>query len=206
MALSDWAVNCDALARGEQIFLLQPAPAEAGSEKTRGGDGGLLPDHEEFWLWPLWEGQVGSDLTEPYRDRMRALSELRHEDRRPRIQYYVTLEYAERISSARRLLALDGEHTLNSGAVERRFRVRDDGSVWFLLLRVYEKPEAVVLRPASGQAPSEPGARLSGPRAPAWRELPRPIPTGGLEPVLSGRRFLREKARILQRTGSVRAV
>ena len=152
IALSLWAVTCDALARGEQIFLL--APGTAGEIRDLA--------HEEFWLLPDWERHDMQALTEPYQDRMRALADLRHADRRARLKYYATAEYVEAFSSARELRGLDGDHTLKARSVvdlfERRAGKRDaveaadagrgDG-VCLLVLRVHARPEAWVVDRAS---------------------------------------------------------
>lgn len=181
VALRTWAVHCDALARGEQLLLLQPAPAD--DEES---------PHGEFWLCPAWEDQAVRDLTDPYRDRLRALEELRHGDGRLRVKFYATVEYRERVRSTERLLAVDGEHTLNARAVEER--VADGPGVWLLVLRVYRRADALLLPEAA--ADGEAG----------WLRLPRTLETRGLDPVLPEERFFSEKARLLQRTGSVRAL
>jgi len=219
VALREWAVVCDALARGEQIFVLRddlplrdvedeapdrgPAAATdgdggpAGEERAAGGGpvGATPADradallHEEFWLWPEWEDQRAARLTDPYRDRKRSLDELRHRDGRVRLAYYATIEYVERITDPGRLLALDGEHALNARAVEQL----TDPTL--LVLRVWRRPEAALV----ARDEARPGA---GP----WVRLPDPVPTEEAEAVVADERFLSEKARILRRAGSVRAV
>lgn len=185
LALGTRAVDCDALARGEQVFLLRP---------QRGGTSFEL-QADEFWLHPVWDAHRAADLIDPYRDRARALEELRHGDGRVRIKHYGTAEYVEDVEEPHRLLRLDGEHTLNARAVEDLFRRPGGGSVTLLVVRTYERPEAAVL----------PRAARSSPQGP-WRELEAAVSTSGLEPVLDDDAFLTEKARILQSAGSVEAV
>lgn len=187
VGLREWAVHCDALARGEQIYLLRSMADTGGAQEDD-----RLP-HDEFWLYPVWEGQRPADLTGPYRDRMRALEELRHGDGRVRIKYFATVEYLERIESVDRLLSLDGDHTLTARAVEDRV-TREEG-VLFLLLRAYQRQEAAVLEQAAVERP-----------APGWARLGEPVATRGLEPVVPDEAFLAEKTRVLRRTGSIRAV
>lgn len=185
-ALSAWAVHCDALARGEQIFLLRPGAADDGpAVGTRA------------WLVPRWSGQRPRDLTDPYRGRLEKLDALRHRDGRVRLQYVVSLEYRHAFDDPAPLLRLDGDHTLNARAVEERFEAA--GSVSLLILRVHESPRALVLRPDDVGAP-----RSDGP-SPRWIPMRR-APAADTEPVLPDGAFVEEKARILQRTGSVRAL
>lgn len=189
-ALAEWAVTCDALARGEQVLLLRPDDLASGEADAAGP-----LRHAEFWLRPTWGDQRIADVTDPYRDRLRRLLELRRDDGRLRVRHYATVEYRERIADLDRLLALDVEHTLNSRAVEQRWAAAGGPGPWLLLLRIYERPVTVVLR-------EETGRRETGP----WVRLERPIATAGARPVLGDDRFLREKARLLQLAGSIEAV
>lgn len=182
-ALRVWAPTADALARGEQIFELLPdGPGEVAA----------LP-RSAFWILPTWEGHEPQMLTEPYRDRLRALEELRHEDGRLRLKYRASVEYADRLPGPEALRSVDGDHTLNFRAVERMFD-RSEG-VTLLVLRVHERHEAAVL--------GTEGLR-SGPTD--WATLPEAVPLGRLVPVLDDEAFLGRKARLLQRTGTMRAV
>ena len=185
-ALAVWAVTADALARGEQIFLLLP------------GAPGELPEleREAFWIHPAWEVGDPRHLTEPYQDRLRALRDLRHDDGRTRLKYFATAEYLDTLEVPEELRPLDGEHTLNFGAVRTLFEEAPDGRVGLLVLRVYERGEALM-------APADHVSRPDGGR---WVSLPEPVPLGEMEPVVPDDRFLSEKARLLQRTGMMRAV
>jgi hypothetical protein len=205
-ALSVWAVTCDALARGEQVFLLAPGGATEMSKL----------EHTEFWLLPDWEGQRTQALTEPYQDRLRALDDLRHQDDRARLKFFATVEYLEQVTSPHDLRALDGEHTLRSGAVRGLFggagsagAGESEAGVSLLVLRVHARPEAAVverrdLEPAGGG--SSTSGRLPGALARRWRRLPEPVSVADMDPVVRDERFLSLKAHILQRTGAIRAV
>lgn len=211
-ALSVWAVTCDALARGEQVFLLAPGGATEMSEL----------EHTEFWLLPDWEGQRAQALTEPYQDRLRALDDLRHQDDRARLKFFATVEYLERVTSPHDLRGLDGEHTLRSGAVRGLFGGaaspaggEGEGGVSLLVLRVHARPEAAVVERgdlerdggrADGGGGSSAAGGLPGPLARRWRRLPGPVSVADMDPVVRDERFLSLKAHLLQRTGAIRAV
>jgi hypothetical protein len=229
VALSLWAVTCDALARGEQIFLL--APGEIGEIRDL--------EHEEFWLLPDWQRHDMQALTEPYQDRMRALEDLRHRDDRARLKYYATVEYVDAFTSHHDLRGLDGDHTLKSSSVVDLFGQSrtgggpggQEGALSLVVLRVWARPEASVV----GRNDLEPGDRAvdlvgreitpSGPGADGaddgltavadglprrldrrWVRLPEPVSTVEMDPVVDDERFVTLKARLLQRTGAIRAV
>ena len=183
-ALEVWAPTADALARGEQIFELLPGAGNDLRELR----------HEEFWIVPAWEGDERR-LTEPYQDRLRALLDLRHDDGRTRLGYCATAEYLQSLQGPEDLRALDGDHTLSSSGVRALFDEAPDGRVSLMVLRVRERAEAVVL-PAG--AVEEAGGR--------WCTLSEPLPLGEAGPVVPRDRFLSRKARLLQRTGMLRAV
>lgn len=223
VALSVWAVTCDALARGEQIFLL--APGEIGEIRDL--------DHEEFWLLPDWERHDMQALTEPYQDRMRALEDLRHRDDRARLKYYATVEYVDAFTSHHDLRGLDGDHTLTSSSVVDLFEQSragrgaggPEGALSLVVLRVWARPEAsVVAREDLGTASSPADRAADGGDASGgdgltavsdglprrldrrWVQLPEPVPTAEMDPVVDDERFVTLKARLLQRTGAIRAV
>lgn len=183
-ALRVWAPTADALARGEQIFCLLPGV----------GDDLRALQREEFWLLPGWEGEARR-LTEPYQDRLRAMEDLRREDGRARLGYYATAEYLEGLQGPGDLRALDGDHTLSSSGVRELFQEAPERRVGLLVLRVHELPEVTTVPVERVESPGE-----------VWRRLPEPLPLEGAEPVVGPDRFLSRKARLLQRTGMMRAV
>lgn len=207
VALREWAVTCDALARGEQILLIRGDVTALAAPAAGAGDGPDAPGsrlrHEEFWLMPRWDDHDARDVADPYRDRIRALEGLRRDDDMVRVQFYATVEYSERVTDPDRLLALDGQHTLNSVAVERRLR-ETEGGLLFLLLRVFRRDSAAVV----------PTERLGDDEGP-WVGLRsgavgEELTAGGdgpsLEPVVGDEEFLRRKAELLQLSRSVHAV
>lgn len=197
VALKEWAVTCDALARGEQIVLLRGERLE-----TRGGGPGSLP-REHFWLYPTREDQEPGAVADPYRDRIRALDALGREDGRVRLQYAASAEHVGRIADRDRLMALDSHHTLNRTAVERRLRGAGPGGLLFMVLRVYRREDAVVVEEDDELRAARGWIRL-GDAGPARLDRSRLEET--MTPVIPDDRFLTRKAEILQLSGSVRAM
>lgn len=197
VALSEWAVTCDALARGEQILLLR-----ADLLETDGAGPASLP-RENFWLHPVLEGQSASRVADPYRDRMRALSDLDRDDGRVRLQYAATAEHVERIADRDRLFALDGHHTLNRSAVERLLEAGEGGGVLFMVLRVYRRPTALVVEETAEMRDADGWVRVPGEQE---ARIDRSRMEEEMSPVLSDERFLERKAEVLQLSGSMQAM
>ena len=197
VALEEWAVTCDALARGEQILLLR-----ADHLETDGAGSASLP-REAFWLYPTREGQSPSRVADPYRDRMRALDDLDRDDGRVRLQYAGTAEHVERIADRDRLLALDGHHTLNRSAVEDLLETGAPGGLLFMVLRIYRRASAVVVEETAAMREADGWIEVRGEPEAA---LDRARVEAEMSPVLPDERFLERKAELLQLSGSMRAM
>lgn len=197
LALAEWAVTCDALARGEQILLLR------GDRLDPAGSGTVTLPHEIFWLYPVESGQSASRVADPYRDRMRALDALDRGDDRVRLQYAAAAEHVERIDDRDRLMALDGHHTLNRSAVERRFESSRPDGLLFMILRVYRREAAVVIGQTPDMRAADGWIPVDGPED---ATLDRRALEADMDPVLTDDRFLERKAELLQLSGSMRAL
>ncbi len=196
LALKEWAVTCDALARGEQILLLRADHLETG------GTGPASLPREAFWLYPTLEGQSASRVADPYRDRMRALNDLDRDDGQLRLQYAVTAEYVERIADRERLMAMDGHHTLNRSAVEDLLGAGAPGGLLFMVLRTYRRPAAVVVEETAEIRDADGWVELRGEPEAA---IDRRRAEEEMSAVLSDGRFLERKAELLQLSGSMQA-
>lgn len=201
VALPEWAVTCDALARGEQILLLRSEILEAGGgERGSPGGGPAGLEHERFWLLPRWGGPSLRDVTDPYRDRLRALDRLTRADGKARLQYLARTEYSERIGDPDRLRRLDGHHTLTAAAVERRLLEARSPGLLFMVLRVFRRDTALVVEEPSEAADRRGWIPLGG-----RPELPAEPDSGRTEPVVPDGRFMERKAELLQLSRSVTA-
>lgn len=202
VALYEWAVTCDALARGEQILLLRPEVLESGvGQRGSPGAGPAGLEHERFWLLPRWGGPSVRDVTDPYRDRLRALDKMERADGRARLQYFARTEYSERIDDPDRLRRLDGHHTLTAPAVERRLLESRSAGLLFMVLRVFRRETALVVEEPSESA--EPRGWIPLGDRP---ELPADPDSDRMEPVLPEGRFVERKAELLQLSRSVTAM
>lgn len=199
VALKEWAVTCDALARGEQIMMLR-------EERLEGeGPGPAALSGESFWLYPAPGGQDPAEVADPYRDRIRALDALDRADGRLRLQYAASAEHVERIADRDRLMALDGQHTLNRSAVERRLARAGRDGLLFAVLRVYARETALVVE-ETAEMRSRSGWIRIGPGGEEAAALDRATLEREMEPVVGAERFLERKAELLQLSGSMQAM
>lgn len=199
VALAEWAVTCDALARGEQILLLRD---DDGSEREGGAS--ALPS-ETFWLCPRTGGPDPTEVADPYRDRIRALESLGRDDGQLRLQYAAAAEHVERIGDRDRLMALDGQHTLNRSAVDRRLDDAGSEGLLFVVLRVYGR-ESALLVDETGEARAGRGWIRLPDGEDAAAALDRRSLEEDMDPVLPDGRFLERKAELLQLSGSMQAM
>ena len=196
VALREWAVTCDALARGEQILLLRPDLLESE------GTGPESLPREAFWLYPAVGDQSASDVADPYRDRIRALDELARDDGRVRLQVAATAEHVERIADRDRLMALDGHHTLHRSAVDRRLDAAGADGLLFMILRVYRRESAVLVEETAEMRDADGWVEVRDEEAAIDRKRVEET----MSPALSDGRFLERKAELIQLTGHMRAM
>lgn len=164
-ALREWAVVEEALASGEVSLLLR----KGGIRDRRDG---RTAEHPEFWIEPADWNQDPAELT----DRVQPL--LHRLPARPtegsRIRTYAVAERVYRIEDPDALDRIQGLHALSTAAAHQRFRYHERPLVHALLVRAYVLGGPVVVPVSPAHEESD-----------AWVELPRPLPTAGLSPVLS---------------------
>jgi hypothetical protein len=186
-AFKEWAAVCAALSAGRQTVILRKGGIAEGP-------GGFQPEHGEFWLLPtrfherpealaaadrhFFDGQSfdGAQADLPSDDRLR-------------IAQYAVVADVIRIADAGRLPALEPLHVYGPATVSERFRYRRPG-LFLLAVRIYRSPQAV-------EIPVWP--ELAGCRS--WVELPAPLNTAGLQPVIGDEAFAERLAEIRRAVG-----
>ena len=175
LALKEWAVAVDALARGKQILILRKGGIHRDDREFR-------VVHPEFLLYPTYEHQRQELLKEEYRpDLDRTLAE-------DEIPGLVSLDYWCRVTDkfeVRDEEALDPvspHHIWSDDYAHKRLHWRPKQALTLVLLRVYglQQPQALpVLDEYAG--------------CKSWVELGQEMPLGLMEPVLSDEAY-EEKA------------
>ncbi|MBW4699226.1 MAG: DUF1802 family protein [Aphanocapsa lilacina HA4352-LM1] len=137
IALKEWAVVCEALARGEQSILLR----KGGIREHRGG---FVPEHRTFWLYPTSFHQNPEKLAPAVRTQQP-----------PPASGTVALAlYAEvadhwKVLDLEALRSLEGLHVLAWSTLAERFHYRAKPWLEVVLVRIYrlERPRLLYEQP-----------------------------------------------------------
>lgn len=168
-AFKEWAIVCEALARGEQTLIFRK-----GGISEVGGE--FRPDHSRFWLFPTYLHQKSDGLKPAVADRLPRIER----EKPPSDQLVLThfVEVAQPYFSLRleSLLELDSLHVWSEATVRQRFDYRQP-SLFVLPARVYQVPEPVIVI----NKPEYDGCKT-------WVDLEHDWPINGT-PVISDRVF-----------------
>ena len=170
IALKEWAVVIDALARGRQMFLLRKGGI------TEGRDGFELL-HRDFLFYPTWEHQQAELIRPEFREDF---------DRsKPPSGHVVRLRYLGKAVAIRpapksleAFASMEASHIWNESFLRMRYDYRPDLPLYMVLVRVYR-----LARPA--EVAHDP--RYAGCRS--WVELNEEVEARGAEPVLTDGEF-----------------
>jgi len=166
VALKEWAVVIDAMARGRQAILLRKGGITEGS---RGFE--LL--HREFLLYPTWEHQQAGLIREEFREDF--------ERARPEGEDVVVVQHMARVAAVHEApqspeapAAMEEFHIWNERFIGLRYEYRPDLPLYLVVIRAYR-----LARPM--EIPRDP--RYGGCRS--WVELNEEVDTRGAEPILT---------------------
>ncbi|UFP96363.1 DUF1802 family protein [Gloeobacter morelensis] len=134
-ALKEWAVVCEALARGEQSLLLR----KGGIRERRAG---FALEHRTFWLYPTSFHQDPEKLAPSVR---------RQRPPQPTPGTVALALYAEvadhwKVVDLEALRSLEGLHVLGWSTIAERFYYRKKPGLEVVLVRVYRPEHPQVLR------------------------------------------------------------
>ncbi len=170
-ALKEWAIVCQALADGRQTLLIR----KGGIQEVRDG---FEVTHGSFWLFPTYVHQKAADLVPAVHEEFRALQAAEPSPGVLPVRLYATVEDVVRITDLERLRGLAKHHVLSWDCVAARFHYRNKPGVHLLVVRVYRRPEPVLL-------PQQ--AWYDG--CVSWVDLDQAISPDGCAPVLSDAEF-----------------
>jgi hypothetical protein len=172
-ALKEWAVLCDAMARGDIIAMVR----KGGIREHRAG---FAVRHARFVLYPTFFHEREGDLAPRFRDTL-ATS---HNAQRASGQGVVRLSLVANVAAGWHvrdldaLRAIESEHGLTWEAVESRFSYRGVPGVQVIAAHVSRLPTAVELPEAR---------RYAG--CVSWVELDDDVGVSGASPVLDAATF-----------------
>ncbi len=170
-ALKEWAVLADAMERGDLIAMVR----KGGIRERRAG---FDVRHERFLLYPTFFHEKANELA----DRFHSSLEAAHENRPPvgmvQLRLAASVAGLWRVTDLGRLRAISSEHGLTWGAVESRFRYRDDPQVHVVAVRI-----ARLAAPATlPEAPRYQGCV-------SWVKLDEAVSLRGAVPVIGDEPF-----------------
>jgi hypothetical protein len=170
-ALKEWAIVCHALADGRQTLLIR----KGGIQEIKDG---FEVTHRNFWLFPTYVHQKVTDLVPTVHEDFRVVQAAEPPPGTLSICLYATVEDVVRVADLDRLRGLADQHILSWDCVAGRFHYRNKPGVHVLVVRVYRRPEPLLL-------PQK--AWYDG--CVSWVDLDQTIGPDGCTPVLSDVQF-----------------
>lgn len=170
IALKEWAVVCQALAEGKQIFLLR----KGGIQEKE------FTPNEEFLLYPTLEHQSREEIKPGYEELFRRYPSFDEEEYIP-LSHYAKVVKDIPVSSREKLDALFPHHIWKASYIDKRWEYKPEKPLHLLMLRVYRLPKGRL-------HDFEP--RYAGCKS--WVELSETISTEKAIPVLTDTEFQRK--------------
>lgn len=172
-ALREWATIVKALGEGKQTILIRK--------------GELKFTHNEFFLYPTFTTQTKDKFKGQFHLDFDATVTGRAKGK-VMMEFYAQIKEVCEVTKSKKLLELDSCYTWTSSHVEDYFQKTKDKKLYVIILRVFKLPKPVLIEP-------------SGPGSIVWVNLPTPISTQGLVPVLKDGEFKNTVERIKQIIG-----
>ena len=185
-ALKEWAITCQALARGGQILLLRK-----GGIHEDGKDFRVI--HPEFLLYPTYEHQREDLLKTDHQPALASLLEATPRSEFITFSHWARAEEIIEVEEQERVDDLSPYHIWTDEYAQSRLRWKPMLPLSILLLRVYrmERPVTVPYLKEYGGCTS-------------WVDILPRIDLGQLEPVLDDAQFQRQVDAIKGSLGLVR--
>ena len=165
-ALKEWAVLCDALARGEIVAMVR----KGGIREQRAG---FSVRHDRFLLYPTYFHEKAAELQPRFAARAGAAASTRPPEGTIRIAHVAEVVAVWHVRSLEPLRAIEAEHGLAWSAVQSRFEYRGRPEVRVVAVRLLRLP-------AVHDVPET--RRYQG--CVSWVELDDAIDVAGAEAVL----------------------
>ena len=173
VALKEWAVLVDAMARGELIAMIR----KGGIRERRAG---FDVRHDRFLLYPTYFHEKLDELDTRFHATLESSHAMRPVEGTVDLRYVAQVAAVWQITELDRLRAIDAEHGLTWGAVESRFRYRDDPRVHVVAVRVSALASVASLPEAR---------RYAG--CVSWVKLDADVDLRGATPVMKEEAFAR---------------
>lgn len=164
IAFKEWSVVCAALASGRQTLILR----KGGIHEGRAG---FRVQHGEFWLFPTAFHQQRDEIV-PEAWPLLDQAESQARPGRIALDLYAVVADVHHVLDRETLSRLSGRHIWSESTVEQRFAYRSPG-LFVLVARLFRRPQPWVI----DDSPEFAGCK-------SWVQLPQPLATSGVQPVL----------------------
>ena len=182
-ALKEWAVLCDAMARGEIVAMIR----KGGIREQRAG---FSVRHDRFVLYPTYFHEKAAEMA----PRLVHTLEASHREQPPagtiRLSLVAEVAAVWSVSSLEPLRAIEDQHGLAWGAVESRFHYKGRPGVQVVAVRVKRLPRSVELPEAR---------RYQG--CVSWVALDERVDVANSRAVMGDEEFARRMARLRDALG-----
>jgi hypothetical protein len=138
VALKEWAVLVNAMARGDLIVMIR----KGGIREHRAG---FDVRHDRFLLYPTFFHEKLHELAPRFHPTLDAAHATRPPDGMIELRYVANVAAVWQVTELERLRAIETEHGLTWGAVESRFNYRGDPRVHVVAVRLAALPAVVTL-------------------------------------------------------------
>jgi hypothetical protein len=169
-AFKEWAVVCQALARGQQGLILRKGGIDENS-------GEFQLEHTRFWLYPTFVHQQRDGIVPAAAPLLEEAERSRPPQGTIRLAHFAEVAGVYQLHDEAGLLKLQGLHLWSWDTVHARFKYRRPG-LWALAVRVHRAVQHHDLP----ELPAYAGCR-------SWVDLEPELPTEGTTPVLSDEQF-----------------
>lgn len=176
IAFKEWAVICEALARGQQTIILRKGGIHEGRD-------GFRVANNQFWLLPT-RFHASTDALVPAATELLTAAEIMNAEGAFWVRHFVVVERVIELKTEEAALALGGLHIWSESTVRQRFHYRQPG-LYCLVVRVFAAPSATRFE----DSPPIAGCR-------SWVKLPQALPTELLTPVLDEATFAQTVERV----------
>jgi len=136
VAFKEWAIVCDALAKGTQAIIIRKGGiAEAGGE--------FRPDHSRFLLYPTqFHEQQQQGIKPEYAPHLERLPEVKPAAGMLRFTHFCEVVAVQHMRDLETASQLDRLHIWNEALIRQRFAYRTPG-FFVLLVRVFQLKQEI---------------------------------------------------------------
>ena len=175
IAFKEWSVVCAALEQGRQSLILRKGGLHEGRD-------GFRVQHDEFWLFPTGFHQQPDELIPEAWPLLKSAE--RTDPIQVTLSLYAIVHDVRHITDRAKLARLTGQHIWSEKTVDQRFEYRSPG-LFALTVRLLRRETPVTVAVSREMA----GCK-------SWVELPEPLTTDRLLPVLTDDQFAAQRERI----------